>query len=224
MTQASPRVRVKICGVRTAEEANQAALAGADAVGVNFYPPSPRYVPPETAGAILGALPPFVEPVAVVVRPAWELLEYLTRQLGFRTVQLHDGEPLPDPPGVRYILATGIADATDLQRAEAQLEAWLRRGVEVAGVLFDARVPGQLGGTGKSLPWWVVTQFSRRRPLILAGGLTPDNVAQAIHVVRPWAVDVASGVESIPGVKDPEKMRQFVQAVRQASSTLERLQ
>ncbi|MCS7167935.1 MAG: phosphoribosylanthranilate isomerase [Gemmatales bacterium] len=207
------RVRVKICGIRTAEEAEYAAQAGADAVGLNFYPPSPRYVRPEDAEAILRALPPFVEAVGIVVRPEQELLEYLVYRLGLVTLQIYDGEPPDSLRFVRYILATGIGDSADLQQAETLLDTWLARGRNVVGVLLDARVPGQYGGSGKIPPWSVVAQFSRRRPLILAGGLTPENVCEALRVVRPWAVDVASGVEKEPGVKDPDKMRRFVHAV-----------
>lgn len=218
MTLNPDRVRVKICGVRTIEEIRLAAEAGADAIGINFYPRSPRYVPPEEAGALLEACPAFVEAIAVVARPEVELLNYLVHQLDLRTVQIHDGTPAENWPAARYILAAGISTYGDLQGLESQLQSWLQRGLNVVGVLLDARVPGQFGGTGQSPPWSVVAQFSRRRPLILAGGLTPNNVADAIRVVRPWAVDVASGVEKAPGIKDPQKVRDFVRAVLAASA------
>jgi len=224
MIEAVRRVRVKICGVRTPEEARWAAEAGADAIGINFHPPSPRYVRPENAAAILAEVPAFVEPVAVVVNPTRELLDYLVREVGFRTVQVHAGEPSGDWRGVGFVLAAAVGDLADLQRAESQLQTWLERGLQVTGVLLDARVPGQYGGTGRTAPWPLVAQFSRRRPLILAGGLTPENVAMAIQTVRPWAVDVASGVEVSPGVKDRDKIRRFVQAVWDASCLGESLQ
>jgi phosphoribosylanthranilate isomerase len=219
MNNLPERVRVKICGVRTVEEAHAVAHAGADAIGINFYPPSPRYLPPAEAGKLLAALPAFVDALAVVVRPEPDFLRYLIEEVGFRTLQLHDGEPLADYPGVRYILAAGIADTADLLAVEERLTRWLERGVSVAAVLLDARVPGKYGGTGATPPWSIVARFSRRRPLILAGGLNPENVAAAIVQVRPFAVDVASGVETAPGIKDLAKVRAFLQAVRDASGS-----
>lgn len=217
MTVEPGRVRVKICGVRTVAEAVAIAAAGADAIGINFYPPSPRSVSPVKAEELLAALPPFVEAVAVVVRPEPELLQLLVEKVGFRTLQIHEGEPGLHWAGVRYILAAGIAAPADLDQTEARLTDWLLQGVNVSGVLLDAGVAGKYGGTGQTAPWPILARFSRRRPLILAGGLRPDNVAEAIRQVRPFAVDVASGVESAPGVKDLDKVHAFLQAVHQAS-------
>lgn len=210
-------VRIKICGITTPEDAIAAAQFGADAIGLNFYPRSPRYVTEAQAAEILRALPPFVEPIGLYVNEALEHVQRAALRLGIRTVQIHgDHSELPPAGPVRFIPAFGIRDEADLERMNAHVERL--QGVDgcPVTVLVDAHVPGMYGGTGKTAPWQLLASPDPRRRLILAGGLTPNNVAEAIHTVGPYAVDVASGVETEPGRKDPELMRRFIQIARAA--------
>ena len=164
-------LRIKVCGVTNEADARHAALHGADAVGLNFYPGSPRCVDPGTAGFILRELPPFVEAVGVFVE-------------------------LPGGP-----LRT--------------------RSARVLGSLgHQASRSFTRGGTGKTAPWRLLAGFDPGVPVILAGGLTPDNVAEAVRLVRPYGVDVASGVEHSPGHKDPDKVRRFIDNARAAAARL----
>jgi phosphoribosylanthranilate isomerase len=196
----SRHVRIKICGITTPSDAVAAVTAGADAVGLNFYAASPRFLGLETAASILDQLPPFVEPVALVVdeTPATTTarLHWLPR---LRTVQWHGAEPEPAAAwSVPLIVAFPVRDAGSLYAITRYLDRCRASGRLPAAVLVDAHVPGQHGGTGQTLPWELLTDFHPGLPLILAGGLTPDNVADAVRRVRPYAVDVASGVESTP--------------------------
>src|SRR5262245_8329211 len=214
----SYQVRVKICGVTSTADALQAAALGADAVGLNFYPGSPRHVSPGDAAAILRELPPFVEPVGLYVNlPLPEVFAAASGLPGLRTVQWHGDEPeVSTSPSLRFIPAFAVRDREDLFRISRYLDRCRERGRLPAAVLVDARVAGLYGGTGRRAPWELIADFCPEVPLILAGGLTPDNVAEAVRVVRPYAVDVASGVESSPGRKDAEKMRRFIGNVRDA--------
>jgi phosphoribosylanthranilate isomerase len=208
------RVRVKICGVRTVAELQHAAACGADAVGLNFHPPSPRFVGPAQARELLAALPPFVEAVGVFVNKRLDELRELLHDLGrLRTVQVHGGEPeVVDAAPYHHVPALQVRDEADLRRAEAYLAACRARGCLPAALLIDGHAPGLAGGTGQRAPWELVAGLRAEVPIILAGGLTPENVAEAVRVVRPYAVDVASGVESSPGVKCPDKVRAFIEA------------
>jgi phosphoribosylanthranilate isomerase len=213
-------LRVKICGVTTLEDALLAASLGADALGLNFYPRSPRYVSPTAAAKIVRALPPFIEPVALFVNEplsrAWEV----ARELGpVRTVQWHGEEPEPCPnPAFRFIPAFAVRAADDLARVSRYLEVCRDLDRMPAAVLLDGHAPGQYGGTGRAAPWELLAELRPGVPVILAGGLTPENVAEAVRVVRPYGVDVASGVESAPGRKDPEKVRRFLANARDAAA------
>jgi phosphoribosylanthranilate isomerase len=213
------RVRVKICGITHPDDLDDAVAAGADAVGLNFHAPSPRYVTPEQAAALLARLPPFVEPVGVLVRhtlaEARSRLESLTR---IRVVQIHGGpaEAVAAAPIV-HVPAFQVRDARDLDAILAYLDACKAADAMPGAILIDGYAPGLVGGTGQAAPWDLLEGFSPGVPLILAGGLTPDNVAEAIRRVRPFAVDVAGGVESSPGRKDRGKVRAFVQAARNPS-------
>jgi phosphoribosylanthranilate isomerase len=211
-------LRIKICGVTTPADAALAADLGADAVGLNFYPRSPRCVSAETAGALADALPPFVEPVALFVEePPAVVASRLADLPRVRTVQWHGAEPAPaDEWGGALIVAFTVRDAADLARITAYVDRCRARGRLPAAVLVDAHVAGQFGGTGQTAPWRLLADFRPGVPLILAGGLTPDNVAEAVRIVRPYAVDVASGVEAAPGRKDAELMRRFIAAARSA--------
>jgi phosphoribosylanthranilate isomerase len=217
-------LRVKICGVTNEADAIQAGLLGADAIGLNFYKGSPRYITLAKAESILGSLFPFVEPVGVFVSSALRADLRFISELRLRMIQLHQADEnssltfLANPLGVRLISAFSVSNKDDVQGINLFLERCYQHAKTwPSAVLVDARVPGKLGGTGKTLPWELLADYNRRVPLILAGGLTPENVAEAVRIVRPYGVDVASGVESSPGVKDPEKMKRFIENAREAA-------
>jgi phosphoribosylanthranilate isomerase len=215
-------IRVKICGVTNEADGRQAALLGADAVGLNFYPGSPRCVDEATAGFILRELPPFVEAVGVFVdwplRQVFERLHHLGR---VHTIQWHgQNRELSDAFPYHLIAAFPVQDAASLQAITRYLDTCRGLGRMPSAVLVDAHVPGQHGGTGHRAPWELLANFRLDVPLILAGGLTPENVGEAVRIVRPYAVDVASGVEASPGHKHPEKMRRFIAAAREAAAGL----
>jgi phosphoribosylanthranilate isomerase len=215
-------LRIKICGVTTPADACDAAQLGADAVGLNFYPPSPRRVDAAAAVRILAELPAFVEPIALFVEePLSRIAERLEALPRVRTVQRHGrhGEP-EDGARFRVLPAFAVRDADSLDEVRRYVQRSRALGRLPPAVLADAHVPGLHGGTGRTAPWDLLAGFEMGAPLILAGGLTPDNVAEAVRVVRPYAVDVASGVESAPGRKDVEKMRRFIQNAREAAARL----
>jgi len=211
------RIRVKICGVTTVEDIRLAADAGADAIGLNFHAPSPRYVNPHAAAPLIRALPPYLSAVGVFVEQPVRQMCALAYQLGLQAVQWVGREPpAEDTYPFGLITAFRVQHAAELATIRTYVELMRKAGRAPAAVLIDAHVPGQFGGTGQIAPWELLTGFDPGVPLILAGGLTPDNVAEAIRIVRPYGVDVASGVEASPGRKDPEKVRRFVDAVRGA--------
>jgi phosphoribosylanthranilate isomerase len=195
-------VKVKICGVTSVEDARIAVSAGANAIGVNFYPGSVRCVSAETAAAIVAVLPPSVWRVGVFVDAPRAEVEELVERCALDTVQFHGNESPDDCRGwaQRTIKAVRVKDADTLRRADAY---------PVDFILADAYVEGLAGGTGRMVPAEWVNGVAPAR-LVLAGGLTPDNVAEAIRRVRPFAVDVASGVEIVAGRKDPERVRRFI--------------
>jgi phosphoribosylanthranilate isomerase len=211
------RIRVKICGVTTVNDVRLAADAGADAIGLNFHEASPRFLDPHAAAPLIRALPPFLGAVGVFVEQPVRRMCALAYQLGLQAVQWVGREPpLDDTYPFGLIAAFRVQEATDLDAIRRHVDCMRTAGRTPAAVLIDALVPGQYGGTGRTAPWELLAGFDPGVPLILAGGLTPENVADAIRVVRPYGVDVASGVESSPGRKDPIKVRQFVEAVRGA--------
>jgi phosphoribosylanthranilate isomerase len=218
----SYRVRVKICGITSSADAEEAARLGADAVGFNFYPQSPRYLEPAACAAILRVLPAFVEPVAVFVeQPLRQVFEALNQLGGVRTFQWYGSRrELSDTFPFRYVPAFPVRDREGLQAITRYLGMCASLGALPAAVLIDAAVPGQYGGTGRAVPWQLLADFQPGVPVVLAGGLTPDNVAEAVRLVRPYAVDVASGVECGPGLKDPEKMRRFIGNALEAAAAL----
>src|SRR5262245_56064358 len=206
--------RVKICGVTTPDDVRLAAAAGADAIGLNFYPKSPRYVRPAGAAPLLRAVPPFVDAAGVFVGLRIRQISAIAYQLGLGTVQTFaDPDDADDPYPFRFVAAFRVKDQAGLDDITRYLDRCRDGGRLPAAVLVDAHVEGQLGGTGKAAPWNLLADFRPGVPLILAGGLTPDNVVDAIRAVRPWAVDVASGVEASPGQKDPDKVRRFIDEV-----------
>jgi phosphoribosylanthranilate isomerase len=200
--------RVKICGITNLEDALLAAALGADALGFIFYPKSPRVVAPETARAIIKQLPPFVTTVGVFVDEEAAKVRDLAAQVGLDWLQLH-GKESPDycrSLGRRIIKGFRIKDQSSLADLAAYRDA-------AQALLLDTYKKGLPGGTGESFDWQLAREARPFGPIILSGGLTPGNVAQAIAIVQPQAVDVASGVEAAPGQKDPAKLRAFFEAV-----------
>jgi len=203
-------VRVKICGITRAEDALAAVRFGADAIGFNFFPGSKRYCPPPQARRILSALPPFVTSVGVFVNARSEELAAAVRESGISVAQLHGDERPEDcaAAGVPVIKALRVDGPEAVARA---------RDFEVSAVLLDAP-SSSFGGSGARFDWSLARELAARRSVILAGGLTPENVGDAIRAVRPYAVDVASGVEDAPGIKSAERMRRFIQAAKEVAS------
>ncbi len=215
------QIRIKICGVTTPDQARACAEAGADALGLNFYPQSPRFVTPQQAATIVRALSPFVAPAGVFVGVPLRQVCAIAFQLGLRAVQNYDEQPpREDTFPFAHIPSFRVKDAAGLQRISAFVEAARALDRLPAAVLVDSLVEGQLGGTGHVAPWELLRGFDPGVPLILAGGLTPENVAEAISIVQPWGVDVASGVESAPGQKDLSKVTRFLHNARAAAAAL----
>jgi phosphoribosylanthranilate isomerase len=200
-------VRIKICGVTRLEDALAAARLGADALGFNFWPGSKRHLDAATARRIISRLPPFVTPVGVFVNQSEGELRAIAGETGIQVFQLHGDEP-PELCA-RLPLPVVKAIPVDQVRSLSRLLSY-----EVQAFLLDTPSRGY-GGSGEPFDWALAEGVSDVAPVILAGGLTPENVAGAVRAVRPWAVDVASGVESSPGVKDAARMARFVAAVRE---------
>jgi phosphoribosylanthranilate isomerase len=201
---------VKICGVTRVEDGLAAARAGAHAVGVVFHPASPRCVDIARAREIVERLPPFVTAVGLFVDPQPDEVARVVREVGLNLLQFHgdEGPDLCSRFGLPYIKACRVAAGTDL----LQYAALHRR---AKGLLLDACVAGAHGGTGHSFDWGLIPR-DLPLPVVLAGGLTFANVGEAIRTVRPWAVDVSSGVEREKGVKDAAKIAAFMRGVRVA--------
>jgi phosphoribosylanthranilate isomerase len=215
-----PVVLVKICGVTSVEDALACAAAGADWIGLNFHPGSPRFIDTARAIEIVAALPPTVSPVGVFVdRPPAEIVDIAAR-VGLKIVQLHGSEPPDDLWALRHlhlVRAFRLRQVRDWIAVTAFLAAAHAVGRLPDAVLVDAHVAGQVGGTGVTVASEVLDAMPPLGRLILAGGLTPENVAAKIARLRPWMVDTASGVEAAPGRKDPAKVASFVDAVRHAT-------
>ena len=200
-------VKIKICGITNLEDALLTAELGADALGFIFFAKSPRHVAPEIARSIIAQLPPFVAAVGVFVDEAAALVQELAARTGLDWVQLH-GQESPDycrSLGRKVIKAFRIQDEGSLSRLADY------RGAAQA-LLLDTYKKGQVGGTGEIFDWHLARKAKQYGPIILAGGLTAENVAQAIATAGPAAVDAASGTEAAPGKKDPAKLRAFVEA------------
>ena len=205
------RTRVKICGITTLDDAHLAADAGADAIGLVFQEASPRNVTPAIARTIIDGLPPFLDAYAVVLDPDPRFLDELIERVPLDGIQYH-GNEAPDLCARfrgRWIKAVPMNEP-------GALPGHQRRYPRAQGFLLDSHAPGGAGGTGETFSWTEI-QSVDPRPLILAGGLNPGNVATAIRTVRPWGVDVSSGVEASPGQKDPEKIKAFMQEVNHAA-------
>lgn len=205
----APRgVRVKICGVTRLEDALAAVRLGADALGFNFWPRSRRFLPPAAAAAIVARLPPAVATFGVFVDPSRRELEDALAASGVGVAQLHGDEPpelcvgLPVP----VVKAIRLRDGHDLA---------LLASYEARAFLLDAPSAGY-GGSGLTCDWGLAAEVARELPVLLAGGLGPENVAEAVRAVRPLGVDVASGVEASPGVKDAARMERFIRHAKEA--------
>jgi phosphoribosylanthranilate isomerase len=204
-------IRVKICGVTTVEDAVLAAELGATAIGLVLWPGSPRFAELNRAKAIVAALPPFVSAVGVFVDQQGEA-ERIAREIGLTAVQFH-GDELPGTYRafpIRVIKAVTVRDLSAREEAAAV--------PATATVLLDAHDRVKKGGTGRVIDWSIAAMIARDRPVILGGGLTAANVAKAVAVVRPYAIDVSSGVESAPGRKDSAKLRALFAALRELTS------
>jgi phosphoribosylanthranilate isomerase len=201
-------VKVKVCGITNQRDAEAAAVYGADAIGFIFAP-SPRRLAPQTAKKIVKALGPFISTVGVFVNEKPAEILAIAEEVGLTAVQLHGDESaavLKKLKDLRVIKAFRVAKAVDL---------YATRGYTPDAFLFDAKVEGLYGGTGKSFDWKILKNFDGKAPFILSGGLTPANVREAVSVARPYGVDVSSGVERQPGMKDADLIKEFIKNAKQ---------
>ncbi len=205
------RTRVKICGFTSVADAVCAAELGVDAIGLVFYPSSPRNVSIEQAAIISKALPAFVSVVALFVDAEPALIREVLSKVRVDCLQFHGDETADScrPYDKSYIKAVRMRPGTDIARLAAQYH-------DAAGLLLDAYHPGIQGGSGSGFDWDLIPQC-RSLPIILAGGLTPENAGEAIKVVKPYALDVSSGVEAGKGIKDAAKMAAFIRKTNQAT-------
>ncbi|MHB1215074.1 MAG: phosphoribosylanthranilate isomerase [Thiobacillus sp.] len=197
-------VRVKICGITRLQDLHAACAAGADALGFVFYEKSPRHLSIASAAALLRELPPFVQSVGLFVNAGPAFIEAVLQAAPLDLLQFHGDETAADCAryGRPYIKAVRVNRDTDLLKCAADFDS-------ARGLLLDAYVPGVPGGTGERFDWSLIPA-SLPKPVILSGGLAPDNVADAVQRVHPWAVDVSSGVEAAKGIKDAHKIAQFI--------------
>lgn len=205
------RTRIKICGITRAEDRDAALLAGADALGFVFYPPSPRYVAPEKAARLVAPMPAFVSRVGLFVNAEAEFVHEVMRQVPLNVLQFHGDEEAAfcRQFGLPWIKAARVRAGLDLLEYAAAFDG-------ACGLLLDTFVEGY-GGSGESFDWSLIPA-SLPVPLILSGGLQVANVEKAVRLVRPWAVDVSSGVEIAKGIKDAEKIARFIAGVRNADA------
>lgn len=203
-------VRIKICGITRVEDAQLAAELGAHAIGLVFHPGSPRAISFDAAARIAAALPAFISVVGLFVNADPANIRRAIAEVPLDLLQFHGDESPADCSlhGRRYIKAIRMAPGVDLVKCATDFH-------QSAGLLLDAHVQGAWGGTGQRFDWARVPA-GLSRPVVLSGGLNPNNVAQGIRAVRPAAVDVSSGVESAPGIKDPEKLKQFIREAQHA--------
>jgi phosphoribosylanthranilate isomerase len=201
-------IRIKICGITRLEDAKAAASLGVDALGFIFYPKSPRYIKPEAAAAIIKELPPFISRVGVFVDEEVDKVMKIAAESGIDTVQLHGTESprYCEKISLPVVKAFSIEPNTDLN---------LLAKYRVNGFLLDTWSAGSRGGTGKTFDWSIASAACTKfHHVILAGGLNPSNLVEALSTVAPYGVDINSGVEIKPGVKNPHKMREAVKVIR----------
>ena len=210
------KVKVKVCGITNAEDALAAVEAGADALGFIFYEKSPRYVVPAVASLIIAELPPLVLPVGVFVNAGVASVRSIMDTCGLGMAQLHGDENA----SYCHELSRPAMKALRLKDRGSLLALAEYRGRGgVRGFVLDTFSKVTYGGTGHITDWSLAAEVAKSTPVLLAGGLTPDNVTEAIRTVLPYGVDVSSGVESAPGKKDHAKIRAFLDAVRVVSSS-----
>lgn len=213
---ATKKVKVKICGITNAADARRACEAGADFLGFNFYPRSPRYIAPAKARAIVARLPTNVASVGIFVNEQEADLVHIAKTVGLKCVQLHGDETPAAVSRLRRALpAVKIIKAIRVRKRFRTLQSARFRASAILLDGFDAR---SRGGTGKTFDWSLVAGANGHTQIFLAGGLTPGNVADAIEAVRPYAIDVCSGVESSPGKKDFAKIKMLMEAVKSLRS------
>jgi len=205
-----PLPRIKVCGITRKQDALNAVALGVDALGFVFYEKSPRYISARQAASIIASLPPFVSAVGLFVNPTQNEIDAILQTCPLDVLQLH-GDESPAFCAAqrrRVIKAVPVAEAADLDAAASY----------DCTILLDARAPeGVYGGTGQSFDWTLLRDFVHPRPVMLAGGLDADNVREALSIRQCYGVDVSSGVETSPGIKDAEKISRFVAAVRRAA-------
>lgn len=200
-------VRIKICGITNIEDALLSVDLGANALGFVFYKGSKRYIEPDNAKSIISKLPPFVTTVGVFANQELDELKKIKEKAGFDAFQLH-GDESPDfcmKLEGKIIKAIRVKDSIDPKEVESY---------PAQAILFDNYSAEAYGGTGETFGWEILKGFDTSKKIILSGGLTPENVAQAVKIVNPYAVDVSSGVEENPGRKNPNKLKRFIKAVR----------
>jgi len=203
-------VRIKICGITRVEDAFTAVKAGADALGFVFYKKSPRYITPSKARRIIESLPPFISITGVFVNEKQGAISDIAGFCALDAIQLHGDEDCHECHrlkryGLKIIKGFRVGESFNFEAVQAY---------KVNAYLFDAYDKDGFGGTGKAFRWELLKGLKSRVPVILSGGLTPDNVREAVQAVDPYAVDVSSGVEKEPGIKDPELVRRFIQNLR----------
>ncbi len=202
--------RIKICGITNIEDALMCVDCGVDALGFVFYKDSPRFVQPDVAADIVSELPPFVTAVGVFVNESRSNIVDVACRVGLDRVQLHGDEGVDECDALsslKPMKAIRIKDKEDIEEVEGY------RGV-VAAFVLDTRVEGVYGGTGRSFDWKLALPVRRHGRVILSGGLTPENVVEAIKLVEPYGVDVSTGIEREPGRKDPLKVRAFIENIK----------
>ncbi|HOE13081.1 MAG TPA: phosphoribosylanthranilate isomerase [bacterium] len=205
------RTRIKICGITSPEDARFCVDAGADALGLNFCPSSPRFITMDRAMEIVACVPSFVSLVGVFVEQSGDEIRRIMERAGLHLAQVYGAE-ISEIPIVPILRVRRIRSAEDVRALEPMADPV---------VLVDTYRKDLHGGTGETFDWALVRKVAQKRRIILAGGLTPENVGEAICLVRPYAVDVASGVEYSPGRKDHERVSRFVEAVRTADHEME---
>lgn len=209
------RLWIKICGVTNPADARFAVSLGADAIGLNFYRPSPRFVGQDIARIIRKEMPTTVDAVGVFVRtPMSEMREFAVGVGGLTGLQSYGEPTVEESSPYRYIPSFPVKNRGGLERITKYIEECRQRNHLPFAILIDSYIEGRFGGSGQVAPWELLAEFNPGVPMILAGGLSTDNVADAIRIVQPFGVDVASGVEQRPGKKDWEKMRRFIGEAR----------
>ena len=209
-------VRVKVCGVTALDDALVAAAAGADALGFNFWPKSPRHIEARRAADIIAHLPPFVTPVGVFVDESPARIKSVAQASSIRAVQLHGNEP---PEEAAALAAAGLAVFKAFSVGPGFRPQQLQRYSAADAFLLDVQVKGKRGGSGRPFDWRRAQMAGRYGRILLAGGLTPENIADAIRQAQPWGVDVCTGVEKKPGVKDHKRLREFIRRAKMEAAS-----